>query len=258
MTTTLMTIRRLPREELREVVLGIVDSRIVTTDQVPSDLIGMVFMPLMFGAMTPPDGVLPPRPEEPEAERMPPPPPTLTLPDAPPEPTPPEPPPYPTEQMELVRWGRLLEEDVLPPYEDALARHEASLDEWRRNTLTAHEVALDEHRERCRVLTEEHEARMVAHAAACDVVRERTTTAYAAYTEAKGRYDAESKEVYRQWTADVGIVYEYYDKAGPRGINGYPMFTSCRILHREDWDIVRPAVQREYERRKNEDILGGP
>lgn len=256
--TTPMTIHRLSRDELRDVVLGIVDGRIITSNQVPDDLIGMVFMPVMFGAMTPPEGVLPPRPAEPFDEPMPTTPPALVLPDEPVEPTPTEPPPYPTGQMELVRWGRLLEEDVIPPYLEAVARHEASLHEWRRTALTAHDVALSEHRERCRVLTDEHAARIAEHAAACDAVKARNLTARAAYAEAKARWDVDAKEVYRRWTSDVGVIYEHYDKAGPRGINGYPMFVSMCILHREDWDIVRPAVQREFDRRKNDDILGGP
>jgi len=28
----------------------------------------------------------------------------------------------------------------------------------------------------------------------------------------------------------VGMVYEYYDQAGPRGINGFPCFFSLRVL----------------------------
>ena len=31
---------------------------------------------------------------------------------------------------------------------------------------------------------------------------------------------------------DVTLVYEYVDKAAPRGVNGYPMFFSCRFLTR--------------------------
>lgn len=33
---------------------------------------------------------------------------------------------------------------------------------------------------------------------------------------------------------DFGMVFEYYDKALPRAINGYPMFLSCRFLNRQD------------------------
>lgn len=34
--------------------------------------------------------------------------------------------------------------------------------------------------------------------------------------------------------AEVGMIYEYYSEAGPRGINGYPCFFSFRILSPED------------------------
>jgi len=37
------------------------------------------------------------------------------------------------------------------------------------------------------------------------------------------------------------LVYEYLDKAGPRGINGYPIFMSCRFLNKEDNDKVWKA-----------------
>lgn len=33
---------------------------------------------------------------------------------------------------------------------------------------------------------------------------------------------------------DVVLMYEYMDKAGPRGVNGYPMFFSCRFLTRSE------------------------
>ena len=31
----------------------------------------------------------------------------------------------------------------------------------------------------------------------------------------------------------IGLMYEYYDKAGPRSVNGMPCFFSCSILHRD-------------------------
>lgn len=36
-------------------------------------------------------------------------------------------------------------------------------------------------------------------------------------------------------TKDVEWIYEYYDKAGPRGINGMPIFTSLRYLSRDEF-----------------------
>ena len=36
----------------------------------------------------------------------------------------------------------------------------------------------------------------------------------------------------------VGNVIEYMDKAGPRGVNGYPIFMSCQLIHKDDWSII--------------------
>ena len=35
-------------------------------------------------------------------------------------------------------------------------------------------------------------------------------------------------------TDKIAAFYEYYDKAGPRSINGLPMFTSMRTITEED------------------------
>lgn len=38
--------------------------------------------------------------------------------------------------------------------------------------------------------------------------------------------------------ASIGMVYEYMDKAGEMAINGFPMFLSCKFVHKEDWAVV--------------------
>lgn len=38
---------------------------------------------------------------------------------------------------------------------------------------------------------------------------------------------------------NVVHFYEYMDRAMPRGINGKPMFTSCRMLTKKDYEVVR-------------------
>ena len=48
----------------------------------------------------------------------------------------------------------------------------------------------------------------------------------------------------------IGLFWEYTSAALPRGINGYPMFGSVRMMHREDFDRAKVAIQRETERRK--------
>lgn len=48
---------------------------------------------------------------------------------------------------------------------------------------------------------------------------------------------------------NAGLVYEYLSEAGPRAINGRPMFFSCRVLSKEDastvWEIVKKLEEAE-------------
>ena len=48
--------------------------------------------------------------------------------------------------------------------------------------------------------------------------------------------DEETKEQIKK--LEFIHFYEYMDKAGPRAINGYPMFTSMKCLTREDSAVV--------------------
>lgn len=41
----------------------------------------------------------------------------------------------------------------------------------------------------------------------------------------------------------IAHLYEYYDKAGPRAINGCPIFWSVRILRQDDWEAIVPRIQ---------------
>jgi hypothetical protein len=41
---------------------------------------------------------------------------------------------------------------------------------------------------------------------------------------------------------EIGIAWEYMDKASPRGVNGYPCFFSCYFMHIEDWKIAHPRI----------------
>lgn len=46
------------------------------------------------------------------------------------------------------------------------------------------------------------------------------------------------------------MFYEYLDKAGPRAINGNPMFTSIKMLSKEECKIFNPLVQELLDQRK--------
>jgi hypothetical protein len=48
----------------------------------------------------------------------------------------------------------------------------------------------------------------------------------------------------KEYIEDIGMVYEYYNKAGPTAINGYPIFFSCAFINRHDAKIVWEKYQK--------------
>jgi len=53
-------------------------------------------------------------------------------------------------------------------------------------------------------------------------------------------------------TKSLAQLWEYYAKAGPRSINGYPMFWSVRMISIADWKRAKPAIDKLMEKRKAE------
>lgn len=49
---------------------------------------------------------------------------------------------------------------------------------------------------------------------------------------------------------EIGCAWEWMSAAGPRSINGMPMFSSVKFIHVEDWKRAVAAIQRELERRE--------
>ena len=250
-----LEVSRQPREKLRELVEQILTNAVFISEQVPDDLLGSVFMPLLFGALSLPEGEGPTCPEKPQLEVLPPGP-ALILPDAPVRPQPPARPPYPMAEMALVDQGRLLERDVLPPYEAALAKYEVVFARWSSTVEVQYTAACAAHQAQCDALRAAHAEQVALQAEATREAEARFAEALEVYEAAMVRFKDENVKAHVEWTRDVGILYEEYAKALPRGVNGYPMFMSFRILHKDDWAIVKAAVFREQKRRQSEDLLG--
>lgn len=51
--------------------------------------------------------------------------------------------------------------------------------------------------------------------------------------------------------SNIGAIWEYVEKAGPRSINGYPIFHSLRLINVHDWEIALQAMRKESERQKD-------
>ena len=62
-------------------------------------------------------------------------------------------------------------------------------------------------------------------------------------------------EMDKEEVKDIGLIYEYNDQAGPRGINGYPMFMSCRYLSKKDTNTMFD-IYTEYKTLKDKFING--
>lgn len=43
--------------------------------------------------------------------------------------------------------------------------------------------------------------------------------------------------IFATFPPDTVALYEDFSKAGPRSMNGYPCFTSCSYLTKDDWNI---------------------
>lgn len=48
-------------------------------------------------------------------------------------------------------------------------------------------------------------------------------------------------------SGEIALIYEYMSKAGPLGVNGYPMFMSMRTLSKENYDILTEKIRKIQE-----------
>jgi hypothetical protein len=71
--------------------------------------------------------------------------------------------------------------------------------------------------------------------------------------------DDEVEDYNKNFIPSIGMVYEYYvdeygrDNCMPRGINGFPMFSSCRMLNLEDTEKLREFYEKYSKIREEAD-----
>jgi hypothetical protein len=243
-----MDIPRQTKELLKTLVRDYVAGRVLFSSQVPANIMGMVFMPLAMGALAYPveEPELPKEPEKPVRGFT--------------RPTRPEPDVEavrPTLEASVVearkalqdtefraRWGEAGDSEVqaarasLEKAEEALrdaltaaeraadADHEVALTEYRSN-LAAHRAAVAEWRAAVKAWREE-----------CEKLRPE-----------REAWEAGRNAYFDKLKSELGVIYGYTkDAIGQRAINGFPMLSSCALLHREDWELVRNAIDRELDR----------
>lgn len=258
-------IPRMTREELKAFVLNYCDGKLTLSCNVPGDLLHMVFLPLVFGALDLPE----------DAREI-----LGVRPGSGPD--------FPTPPADVSREGFIKSEfppeapEPNPKWAEIQAREEqirADI-EWEEADDKDLEVFLAS--DAYKTLAREYEAHVKAHVKALatwheefeaqsrayqDAVREQGVQQIAYEAELRTyeaglgtrqeEYDSLLYELRVRWTAPLGVIYEHNDQAGFRAINGYPQFFSLRMMHAEDWAIARAAVNRELDRRKADDPLDG-
>lgn len=62
------------------------------------------------------------------------------------------------------------------------------------------------------------------------------------------RINQVNDKAHETFKAQLGLIWEFYSESLPRSINGYPIFMSCRVMNRTDWDHIWPILEREEKR----------
>ena len=243
-----MDIPRQSKEALKQLVREYVAGRVLFSAQVPDHLVSMVFMPLVMGALAYPveEPALPAEPAKPVRG--------FTRPERPEPDVEAVRPALKAAVVEArealtkvefrARWGEAGDSEVhaaraaLGRAEDALrdaltaaereadAAHEAAITEYRAN-LTAHRAEMSQWRGAVKAWRDE-----------CEKLRPE-----------REAWEVNRNAYFDKLKAELGVIYGYHkDAIGPRVINGFPMLASCFLLHREDWELVRKAIDRELDR----------
>jgi hypothetical protein len=248
-------IPRQDKESLKKLVCDFLAGQVFFSSQLrDTNLLGMVFMPIALGALSfeeaPPE-----TPEEPERPKK--------LGDARPRR------PVPDVSKVLPR----LEATVRDAAQRVMdLKFKVRWDDAPCDTLDAATKALDDAKtaldaamsEAQRVAGAQYEELLTDYRQKVQAQRERVREWREAHAAWKVQMDAMADSVkawevrkdayYADLGSNLGVIYAYMRDAGPRSINGYPMFSACTLLHKADWEIVRAAILREQDRMKNMEL----
>jgi len=264
--------------ELKKFVLGYCDGQIYCDFQCRNTDLRMVFMVLIFGALdtqapdekedTPgspawlAEQELPPHPgDAPSRDAYP------LIPEKPDYPPPPTPPEVliPDEATVEALSGRDDTDVEVASVDDlfvegpllGLAAYHEKVRLTNEARTAAHQEALVKWEAAKAKVDADHQNNLVKHTA--EVVEwEKSEAEFDARTREWERQKAVHKAAHQGFTAtrlqNLGVIYEELSKAGPRSVNGQPIFMSCRILNRSDWIRCRAAINRELARRQEMEI----
>ena len=260
-----MSIALYPKGMLQDFVRGYLAGRVFTDRVVRPEMVGMVFMPLLFGAMQPQGDAeaalkavqvetgeepkLPEPPSEPELPAKP-------GPRKAKKPLGPNPARVRQIRSEMGKGWPLGAPDGSEP-EDAMAAYLARIERLNQEREALSRAPDPGYEERvrswattCEFLKAEHAARRQEHEALCASLDERR----ALCARRTAENDAIRAGFMQRYASTLGCIWEDLSKAGPGAINGFPIFSSLHMMHRDDFKRAATAIERELARSKDIEV----
>lgn len=259
-----MPFARLSADELMQFVHGYLAGTVYTLEDV-RDMASMVFMPLMFGAFSLPEGTAnpldawmpkvgdepkwPARPTDKKSPSKP------SRPAKPKEPTAEVPDPETMQGFADLSWDDPDGADAQrATYLSGIqSRNEAATAAWRTAVAqweadVPYRDALAKWKQTCKQVDADNKQAQEDHRKVVDVFK----TTHSAWERAD-RLDCIVRGVFSAVRLqDLGTVWAdtLRDNPMPRSINGLPMFSSCRLLAKADYAVARKMIDSEIQRRE--------
>jgi hypothetical protein len=257
-------VRRMNRKEMKEFILQYCNRHIYTELDVPSNLLTMVFMPLALGGLAVPSQIIPEFPEPPEAP-----------PEAPGAPDPDDLKPV---EFDKTKPDKLKKVDPDPETvaditssidyemadEKAMAEYLGGIEKENLTLEAQYQVALKAwkglkkahtkaEKARIKAIKDEYAKKVGEHEEQIRDLCEDYDKQLEKYEEKLEKAEEDYHAILAHWLKGYGFVYANLKDAGPRSINGYPMFWKMSIVHKEDMKPLMEGARRELQRRANVD-----
>lgn len=238
-TNPSMQIQAASGKKILDFVQGWVAGTVFTLTDVPPDLVGMVFMPLGFGGMSPPEdafeavkqwqpGKAPTEPVDP------------VLPAKPADPKFQEPDKVLLNKLRMDSWS----DDDLSEYE--IENHLKHVEDANADIRLRHEAAVAAWEKECQKLKDKFEKQKKKYKK--DLLQ---------HQRQDSCYRFVGTLISAQYSKSVGTVYAdtRTDQVSPRSVNGYPCFFSMQVLSADDLQKAKKLIAREQEHLKEQEAL---
>jgi hypothetical protein len=242
-----MKVSRLNEDEMKEIVAKRLSRQVMFSDEVTPNSMHLVFLPLAMGALAPPVEIrkaLMGSAEPPEVlEGEPPKPEKPSYPDLPDPPAKPLMDTIDPEVQRLFDWGDMEADEYEAIAAKVKAANDVRIKEWTDRTLDW-DKSLDDRKDEIRRIDEAYNQALEDWQESIEDFERKAPEREAARQAWIEEHDA----IFSEWGSQVGVLMGDMDDAFPRGVNGYPMFSAMKVIHKDDWDRIRAAIIREQDR----------